>query len=428
MKIKCSKEEAVHFSHSSQLFSAMLVKENPCRSPKLCRRLSIVVFAVSLFSFNQFSIAQVRLLRDKMESMDVVAIAKLVNGTQTDNDAEFELTKVVRGHKLIHPSQRVCIDYVGKNLVENQFLLVGIAHPTLLWCAPLPANERAIAYFDEILQLPADPVKRLEFYLSYLENEDKLLARDAFTALASASYEQWVKLKPKLNHDKLIAWVSDVNVSPFRKDLYFVLLGILRKNEDHKLLEAIIRNEDPKTRNCLTAAIIAYVFLRGDEGLDVVDGIVPGNEKCDFITLFGFCRALRFLGGTEGIVRRERVVKSLRLILQHPLSMEIPEEVISQLAARADWSQLDRLVELFKSADKDHLRVRIIIFDYLRGCPVPEAIVVLQELKKIDPRADHLSLKFFGGVDPQKRIVQCTNSWDLWDIFAPTSRDWDMYD
>ena len=220
MKIKCSKEEAVHLSHSSHVFSAMLVKEIPCRSQRLGRKLSIVVFAMALFSWNQFSIAQEQLLRDQMESMDVVAIAKLVNGTQTDNDAEFELTKVVRGQELMHPSQRVCIDYVAKNSIETQFLLMGVAHPKMLWSAPKPVSEKAIAYLDEILQLPTDPVKRLEFYLGYLENEDEFLARDAFTALASASFEQWVKLKPKLSHDTLIARVSDVSMSPFRRDLY----------------------------------------------------------------------------------------------------------------------------------------------------------------------------------------------------------------
>jgi hypothetical protein len=137
---------------------------------------------------------------------------------------------------------------------------------------------------------------------------------------------------------------------------------------------------------------------------------------------------LRFLGSSEGIVGEDRVVKSLRLISQHRNAIDVADQVIPLLIRHEDWSQLDCVVALFKAADKDHQWVRPVLFNYLRVCPKPETLALIEELKEIDPKAFHRTLKFFGGVGPQKRIVQCTNSWDLWDIFAPTSRDWDMYD
>ena len=430
MKIAKPEVKPIHPLRFSQNISLQLREENHHHHMRIGFKVAIAMLVVMLLLSNQLAIAQFGFdqLRDKMESMDAVAIARLVRGTRKGNGAEFELTKIVRSQELVHPNQKVWVDDIGRNLEGTQFLLMGIGQPKLSWSAPIPVSEKAIAYFDAILQLPTDPTKRLEFYLDYLEYEEKLLARDAYTELATSSYEQWVKLKPKLNREKLIEWVSDTNVSSFRKQLYFVLLGICGMDEDRKLIETMLRNNDPKTRNCLSAMIVCYVSICGEGGFNLIDELFTGNEKCDFITLHCYCRALRFLGSSEGIVGEDRMVKSLRLILQHSNAIEVAEDVIRQLMHREDWSQLDRLVELFKAADQDHISVRTVIFHYLRACPRPETVALIEELKEIAPGALRRSIQVFPANFLQNRSFESSNSWDLWDMFAPTSRDWDLYD
>ena len=69
--------------------------------------------------------------------------------------------------------------------------------------------------------------------------------------------------------------------------------------------------------------------------------------------------------------------------------------IIPDLARWEDWSQLDRLVAMFKSADAKTTYVRMPIINYVRACPLPAAKQALEEFQQIDPEAVKRSLTFF---------------------------------
>jgi hypothetical protein len=69
--------------------------------------------------------------------------------------------------------------------------------------------------------------------------------------------------------------------------------------------------------------------------------------------------------------------------------------VIPDLARWGDWTQIDRLCELFKTANDDNSWVRVPVVNYLRACPLPEAKERLVELEKIDPKAVKRAATFF---------------------------------
>ena len=56
-----------------------------------------------------------------------------------------------------------------------------------------------------------------------------MLSRDAYDEFARAPYATVKELKPKLNHDQLVAWINDPQVPASRKRLYFTLLGRVRR-------------------------------------------------------------------------------------------------------------------------------------------------------------------------------------------------------
>src|SRR5690606_16613556 len=60
-----------------------------------------------------------------------------------------------------------------------------------------------------------------------------------------------------------------------------------------------------------------------------------------------------------------------------------------------DWTQIDKLSQLFKSADEKSSWVRVPVINYLRACPLPEAEQALAELKEIDPAAFKRATSFF---------------------------------
>jgi hypothetical protein len=103
-----------------------------------------------------------------------------------------------------------------------------------------------------------------------------------------------------------------------------------------------------------------------------------------FAETYAAVMALRFLGEESDLVPRERVLASLRLLLEEP---KLADLVIADLARWQDWSVVDRLVAIFKDAQADNIFVREPIVNYLRACPLPAAAAAVAELETIDPEA-----------------------------------------
>jgi hypothetical protein len=65
------------------------------------------------------------------------------------------------------------------------------------------------------------------------------------------------------------------------------------------------------------------------------------------------------------------------------------------LARWGDWSQLDKLCDLFESATDENNWVRMPVVNYVRACPLPEAQEKLKKLEEIDPAAVKRAKTFF---------------------------------
>jgi len=146
--------------------------------------------------------------------------------------------------------------------------------------------------------------------------------------------------------------------------------------------------EQAEVRGGLDALIACYVALQGAEALDLVDELFLARGERDkeipFTETYAAVMALRFLGEESDLVPRERVLASLRLLLDEP---KLADLVIADLARWQDWSVADRLVGIFKDAKADNIFVREPIVNYLRACPLPEAAAAIEELAAIDPEA-----------------------------------------
>ncbi len=331
-------------------------------------------------------------LSEEMAAMDTAAIARIVAGTETDSDAEFEIQLVIRGDKLIRPQQKLRVNYFGKAKPDQEFLLMGVDPPDLLWSSPLPVSPLAIEYVQALPGLPKESLQRLEFFLPYLEHKESMLARDAYDEFAKAPYDDIKKMKTKLDREQLIEWIKDTSLPPDRKRLYLVMFGVCGQTGDAELLESLLRSEDDNKRAGLDAMIACYLTLRGEAGLKLVDELFLANKKSQYADTYAAIMALRFHGTEGGIIDKERVLGSMRLILDRP---ELADLVIPDLARWEDWSQIDKLAELFKSADDKSSWVRVPVINYLRACPLPEAEQTLDELKELDPAAFKRATSFF---------------------------------
>lgn len=338
---------------------------------------------------------------EEIKSMDAVVIAKLVEPpsveTLQDNasapKAKFQIVQVIRGGDLIRSQDKLIETvYYGREKVGKRFLLMAVDPPRLMWSTPLTLSDRAEEYVAKIVDLPEKGVSRVKFFLNYLEDKDEMLARDAYDEFAKAPYEDVKAIKDEMDRGQLIDWIKDPNIPASRRRLYFTLLGVCGTNDDLPLLESFLKSSDRKAKAGLDSLIACYLTIRGPEGMSLIEDLFIKNKKAEYADTYAAIMALRFHGGQDDVVPRERVIEAMHHMLERP---QLADLVIPDLAGWEDWTQVDKLVELFKSADEKSSWVKVPVINYLRACPKPEAKKQLEVLKKIDPAAVKRANTFF---------------------------------
>jgi hypothetical protein len=367
-------------------------------------RVSLGAFSLLLFTtglaqageeiYCPFCSAASQTLRQESLSMDAVAIGSLVTDGRLDIDgnATFLVERVIRGESLLKKGQKIEASYFGPGKSTKKFLLLGVDPKNLVWSSPLPLSEDAEKYIDAVQALPDDQVERLAFFQKYFEHPDSLLARDSYDEFALAPYEDVKKLQPKMNREQLMEWIRDPQISPDRKRLYYTMLGICGTTEDAVEFESMIRSTDPDKRAGLDALIASYLMLRGEEGLSLINEQFLTNRKASYPDVYSSVMALRFHGTESDRLPKEAILKSMRHLIDAP---DLADLVIPDLARWGDWSQIDRLSDLFKNSNDENSWVRVPVVNYLRACPLPEAKERLVELEKIDPKAVKRASTFF---------------------------------
>jgi len=272
------------------------------------------------------------------------------------------------------------------------FLLMAVEPPKLVWSSPILVSDRAIAYLRRLGSLPEKGPERLAFFQDHLEDDDTTLSRDAYDEFAVAPYADVKGLADSMRPAQLLAWIEDPKVQANHRRLYATMLGVCGTPDDARRIGAILEGgapgeENKEVRSGLDALIACYVTLLGPSGLDLVDRLFlrrSPDSDVPFAETYAAVMALRFLGEESDRVPRERVLASLRLLLDEP---KLADLVVADLARWQDWSVVTRLVDIFRDATADNIFVREPIVNYLRSCPLPEAAAALAELETIDPEA-----------------------------------------
>ncbi len=309
----------------------------------------------------------------------------------------FRVVDVLKGDALLQAAG--LLD--GEQLIETilleekpaggLFLIMGVEPPELLWSSPIAVSDRAVAYLKKIGSLPEAGADRLAFFQQYLEDEDDTLARDAYDEFAIAPYQDVQALETRMDPTKLMQWIETPGIPSNRRRLYATMLGVCGTPADATRIERILLGEDlgddaADLRSGLDALIACYVVLRGPTGLDLIDKLFldRGSREIPFTETYAAVMALRFLGEESDVVPRERVLESLRLLLNEP---KLADLVIADLARWGDWTVIDRLVAIYTDATAENLFVREPIVNYMKACPLPEAEAAVEKLREIDPEA-----------------------------------------
>jgi hypothetical protein len=339
--------------------------------------------------------------------MDVAAIVRLIappaaadsaNPADAVSKAKFEVVEPLKGAKLAPAKTKLEALYYGNAEVGRQFLIMAVvegkedAKSQLVWSTPIGISQRGREYLTKLQKLPKSGGERLEFFQTFLEDKEEILARDAFDEFAKAPYDMVKELKPKMDHDQLIKWIKDADIPASRRRLYLTMLGVCGGEQDLPLLEEMLKSDQRQYKSGLDALIACYLTLKGPEGMPLIEDLFLKNQKSEYPDTYAAIMALRFHGTETEVIPQKRIVLALRCILDRP---QIADLVIPDLARWEDWESLDKLVELYRNADEKSIFVRPPVVMFVRACPLPEAKEKLKELEKIDPAAVKRANTFF---------------------------------
>lgn len=366
----------------------------------------IAVAIVSLFALNftwacPFCSAPARTLSEDLAASDIVVFAKLVqkgavgvdaNVTATDQraEAQFEITKVIKGNDHLSGAKKIAAFYFGDAEPGAMFLISGMVLPEIKWSTPLPLSERGEEYVSALLGLPEKGPDRLSFFWQFLEDSDSLLAQDSYDEFARASYSDVASMKGKLDRERLIDWIVSPDLAQSRRRLYFTLLGVCGEKEDTVMLEDMMKSNDRKAKAGLDALIGCYLALDGPQGISLVEDLFLKKKDAEYSDTYAAIMAIRVMGQESQVVPRPRLLEALRYMLDRP---DLADLVIPDLARWEDWSVMDRMVQLFKDANPGSNFVRVPVVNYLEAASRQKGEVgeraksAIDELTLIDPEA-----------------------------------------
>ncbi len=332
---------------------------------------------------------------EELERSDVVAIGKLVSatsGTGQPATATFEIVDILKGKGLAKKlPRRIEVPGFTAASGNGRYLLLGAGTQPLAWGPAYPASTRLAPYLREVLRLPKQGSQRLTFYFRYLEDADEMIARDAYDELVRVDYAELKRLRPVLNHDQLVAWISDDQIPTSRRRLYFTMLGICGSAHDVPVLERLMRSGRRADTRGLESLIACYLTLRGTTGLPVVEELYLANIAAEYDEFYCAILAIRFHLKDESKIARPKLIASLRLVLSRP---ELADLVIPDLAKAEDWAVIDRLMLLYRDAPPKETWVRVPVINYLQACPLPRAKEYLDECERLDPKSFQRAHRF----------------------------------
>lgn len=312
--------------------------------------------------------------------------------------AEFEVVEPLKSITEKKNKTTFTVPTFESLAAKKMYLVKGYGEETeFQWVAPVTIERNDIEYLRGISQLATGtPTKlaKIKFFFDHRDSPSTLIADDCFNELGKTSIEDLQLLKPYLQPEKLKDSLRNEKHTTDRKRLDWVLLGICGQATDAAIFDELLdiyykqRELESKTGVLiresigLDAAISTYITLLGERGLTRVESEFLTNPKSEFSDVFSTLLALRVQGDDIKKLSQERLAESMALVLQRP---EMADLVVSDLARWQQWKYCKALLDLYNKSEKDELRLRLPIINYLRVCPLPEAQEALEAIRVNEP-------------------------------------------
>ncbi len=306
-------------------------------------------------------------LAEEIDQSSHVLLAKWVGGTApTDvsaGTATFEILEVAESEdaafkigQTIELPQYLAGDKAAK------YLLMGPGTRVIDWQIPREVSDAGWKYLSHLpspVTSPEAKIKRLRYFIDYLQHSELAISNDAYGEFASAKYDTIKALRKEFPKEQLTKWISDPDTPVTRMGLYGLLLGLCGDDAAANAMEKKILTPETSFRLGIEGVISGYLLIKGEDGLKVLeDRIIKSTtwknsdgevKKVPFSEVFAVMQALRFLWNYEpDRIDKDRLKQTMHELLERP---ELSDLVIADLSRWEDWSKQDRLMAMYSEDD-----------------------------------------------------------------------------
>lgn len=362
-------------------------------------------------------------LAEEVDQSGHVLLAKWLGGTDpTDvsaGTAKFEILEVAESEdKAFEVGQTVELPQYLAGDKNSRYVLMGPGTRLLDWQIPREVSDAAWKYLSGLpspVTSPEAKIKRLRYFIDYLQHPELAISNDAYGEFASAKYETIKALQADFPREQLTKWIADPDTPVTRMGLYGLLLGLCGDDNAAAVMQKKILNPETSFRLGIEGVISGYLLIKGEEGLEVLEDKIiraatwtnsDGEVKnVPFSEVFAVMQALRFMWNYEpDRINKNRLKASMHRLLERP---ELSDLVIADLARWEDWSMQNRLMAMYDEEEFAIPSVKRAIIRYMyfgskqtvgeTDEPTELAVAAAANLKKLelkDPKTVKLTKQF----------------------------------
>jgi hypothetical protein len=244
-------------------------------------------------------------------------------------------------------------------------------------------GPKSVEYVEKALALnPKDTVLNLQFFFRYLDDPDPEVARDAFLEFAKADDADIAKVAPKLDADKLRAWVNDPKTPSQRLGVYALLLGASGKDADIELLRSLLDSKEERYINAADGLLAGYMQKKPREGWALAQAIL-GDGKKSLPLRLTVLRTLRYFHGAHPKESKPEILKAMKALLDQG---ELADVAVEDLRRWAIWDLTSDVLALYGKKGHESPLMKNAIIRYALCCtPTKESQAFVAARRAAEP-------------------------------------------
>jgi hypothetical protein len=294
---------------------------------------------------------------------------------------DFTIKTVLRSAPAIRGKEKIVLDRylpVNKGEVPHFLLFCDIDGGKIdPYRGVRIKGESTVAYVQKALTLggkPTDAVTNLAFFFRYLDDTDPEVARDAFVEFARASDVDIARAAPRLDAEKLRAWIKEKNTPAARIGVYALLLGGHGKAGDADFLRGLLDSKEQRYQDAFDGLLAGYIHIRPKEGWALTHEILADGRKPLAIRL-AVLRTLRFYHGAQPKEAAPQILKAMKTLL---VEGELADLAVEDMRRWQLWELTADVLKLYGQKGFDAPLMKRAILRYALCCKQPEAASFLK--------------------------------------------------